>query len=587
MATSETRTCQSCKKPFVIEPDDFAFYEKIKVPPPTWCPECRMIRRFTFRNEAHLFRRKDAHDEKDIFSSFPATAPVVAYENGFWFSDGWDPMEYGRDVDFSRPFLEQFRALMQATPLYAKSVQEMVNSEYCDQAGWLKNCYLCFNCGELENSAYVRSGWSSKDGFDLYESRHSELSYDNYMVDESFHVFFSTNVEDSTDIWFSRNLTGCNNCFGCINLRNKSYYVFNEQYSKEAYKEFMDQFGSGSFAAVRAMHERAVQFWMRHPLRFTLAIACVNSTGEHIERSKNLKYCYTAHESENLAYTQMVEPVCTDSYDYTNFGWGADRMYEALTSGNEAANVRFAWECWNSVSDIDYSLFCVSSSNLFGCVGLHKKQYCILNKEYTKEEYHKLREKIIQHMNEMPYTDKQGRVYRYGEFFPPEFSPFAYNETIAQDFFPLTKAEAEKKGYLWREPERREYEATMKAADLPDDIKDIQDDILKAIIACADCEKPYRIIPMELQFYRRIPLPVPRKCPECRFKDRFKFVNPPKFWPAKCQCAGKTDDRKLYTNQNGGHTHGAEHCPVSFETSYAPDRPEIIYCEQCYNAEVA
>jgi hypothetical protein len=584
---SETRNCQNCKQAFAIEPDDFAFYEKIKVPPPTWCPECRMIRRFAFRNETHLFRRKDAHDGKEIFSSFPAAAPVVAYETDYWFSDGWDPMGYGKDPDFSRPFLEQFRDLMQAVPLYAKSVQEMVNSDYCDQAGWLKNCYLCFNAGELENSAYIRSGWGSKDGFDLYESRHSELSYNNYMVDESFRVFFSVNVEDSTDIWFSRNLTGCNNCFGCINLRNKSYCVFNEQYTKEAYKEFVDKFRSGSHAVMSAMQDKAVSFWKKHPLRFTLAIACVNSIGEHIERSKNLKYCYTAHESENLAFTQMVEPTCTDSYDYTNFGWGADRMYEALTSGNEAANVRFAWECWNSVSDIDYSSFCVSSSNLFGCVGLHKKQYCILNKQYTKEEYFKLREKIIAHMNEMPYTDKLGRTYRYGEFFPPEFSPFAYNETIAQDFFPLTKAEAEKRGYLWREPERREYKATMKAAELPDDIADVQDDILKAIIACGDCEQPYRIIPMELQFYRRIPLPLPRKCPECRFKDRFKFVNPPKFWPAKCQCAGKTDDSKLYTNQNGGHAHGAEHCPNTFETSYAPERQEIIYCEQCYNAEAS
>jgi RNA polymerase subunit RPABC4/transcription elongation factor Spt4 len=37
----ETKNCQNCKKDFNIEPDDFSFYEKMKVPVPTWCPECR------------------------------------------------------------------------------------------------------------------------------------------------------------------------------------------------------------------------------------------------------------------------------------------------------------------------------------------------------------------------------------------------------------------------------------------------------------------------------------------------------------------------------------------------------------------
>jgi len=42
---NETKNCQNCKKDFTIEQDDFSFYEKIKVPPPTFCPECRYKRR--------------------------------------------------------------------------------------------------------------------------------------------------------------------------------------------------------------------------------------------------------------------------------------------------------------------------------------------------------------------------------------------------------------------------------------------------------------------------------------------------------------------------------------------------------------
>ena len=584
---TETKTCQSCKKPFVIEPDDFDFYTKIKVPPPTWCPECRMIRRFVWRNEHHLFRRPDANTNKEVFSSLHPAAPLKTYELAFWDSDQWDPMQHGRDYDLSRPFFEQFRELLYAVPWPARSVINGVNSEYSDKASNIKNCYLCFNVTGGENCAYGIGMVGTKDSVDLYQARHSELCYDDFMADEAYRVFFSVNVEDSTDIWFSRNLIGCNNCFGCVNLRNKSYHIFNKPYSKESYREYIAKLQSGSHSAVTKLKKEAQEFWRKNPMRFTLAINVVNSTGEHIEHSKNLQQCFNVHEAENLKYCQFLDGPVTDSYDYSVWGAGASLMYEAMECGIECAELKFVMNTYPSSEALEYCNICRSSSDLFGCVGLHKKQYCILNKQYSKEEYFKLREKIIAHMQEMPYTDKQGRVYRYGEFFPPEFSPFAYNETIAQDFFPLTKAEAEKKGYLWREPERREYEATVKTVDLPDDIKDVQDDILKAIIACSDCGKPYRIIEMELQFLRRIPLPLPHKCPECRFKDRFTFVNPPKFWPAKCQCAGKTDDRKLYTNQNGGHAHGAEHCANVFETSYAPERPDIIYCESCYNAEVA
>ena len=38
-----TGECQNCKTKFEITADDMRFYERIKVPPPTWCPECRMV----------------------------------------------------------------------------------------------------------------------------------------------------------------------------------------------------------------------------------------------------------------------------------------------------------------------------------------------------------------------------------------------------------------------------------------------------------------------------------------------------------------------------------------------------------------
>ena len=130
----ESRICQNCKDSFTIDPEDFDFYEKIKVPPPTWCPNCRLQRRLMWRNERTLYRRKcDApgHSE-DIISIYPQEVPFKVYDHEFWYGDGWDALKYGRDYDFSRPFFSQFAELERAAPHYNLSVVAMENSDYCN-----------------------------------------------------------------------------------------------------------------------------------------------------------------------------------------------------------------------------------------------------------------------------------------------------------------------------------------------------------------------------------------------------------------------------------------------------------------------
>src|SRR3989344_8225625 len=112
----ETKTCQNCKTKFVIEPDDFAFYGKIQVPPPTWCPECRMVRRFLWRNERALYHRNCDLCKKSIIADFSPEAKAVVYCHECWWSDNWDPLTFGVTYDFFRPFFEQYRDLLQQTP---------------------------------------------------------------------------------------------------------------------------------------------------------------------------------------------------------------------------------------------------------------------------------------------------------------------------------------------------------------------------------------------------------------------------------------------------------------------------------------
>src|SRR3989344_3385174 len=154
MHNSQTLVCQNCKNPFTIEPDDFAFYEKMKVPPPTWCPECRLIRRLTWRNEWQIFKKPDIHG-KEIFSGFHRDAPVKIMKVEEWYSDSWDPLATGREYDFSKPFFVQMQELLKEAPVLARSLTRPVESEYCMNATEPKNCYLSFGLSYSENCTYV------------------------------------------------------------------------------------------------------------------------------------------------------------------------------------------------------------------------------------------------------------------------------------------------------------------------------------------------------------------------------------------------------------------------------------------------
>ena len=105
--------------------------------------------------------------------------------------------------------------------------------------------------------------------------------------------------------------------------------------------------------------------------------------------------------------------------------------------------------------------------------------------------------------------------------------------------------------------------------------------MLGEVLECMACARPYRIIRPEYDFLRIEGLPLPRYCVDCRHNARIALRSTSKMHPRQCMC-----DNAAYANVNTHAHHGEGRCPNTFETSYSPDRPEIVYCEACYNAEV-
>ncbi len=560
---SETKKCQNCKNEFVIEPDDFAFYEKMKVPAPTWCPQCRFRRRIIWRNERKLFRGKSALSGKNLLTLYPPEAGYIIYGNEEW-KGGYDPLAYGQEMDFNRPFLTQLFELNKKVPKPAGSRIRIVNSEYSDNASDLKNCYLLFNSNFDEDSGYGNGVDRCQFCYDNSHIQGCERCYHSFWLTNCYQAHFSSRCEDCTDIWFSRDCRGCNNCIGCANLRTKNYCIFNKQYSKEEYQAKLKEFNFSSWKNLAGMSKKAKEFWLKFPNKFMQGIKNQNVSGEFVTNSKNVLDSYVIRECENLRYVQYSqEPSSKDCYDLSVGGYNAEQIYECAICGWGAYNVKFSWECWDNALNMEYCAYCHNSSDLFGCASMQNGQYCILNKRYSKEEYENLVAKIKKHMDDMPYVDKLGRVYKYGEFFPAESSPFAYTHTISPDHFPLTKEEAIVQGFRWQDPNPTEYQTTKDARNLADNIEDVGTEILKEIIKCEKCGRAYRIIEPELQFLKQMKIPVPRWCVDCRHHDRISQRNPAIFYNRKCDKCGK-----------------------DIKTSYAPDRPEIVYCEACYQQEV-
>lgn len=582
----ENKNCQNCKQDFVIEPEDFNFYEKIKVPPPTFCYLCRAQRRMAFRNERKLFKVKNYLTGKEIFSTYPEESERKIMTREEWFKDNWDAMEYGVDYDFSKSFFEQLEELAKKVPVYGLNVMRMVNSPYAFNANSLKNCYLIVNATANEDCMYGNGVDDCKNCVDNSHINHCERCYESFWIDNCYQCYFSMRCRESHNLYFCRSCVGCSDCFGCASLRKASYQIFNKQYSREDYLKEIEKMQLDTFSGQQKAREKARAFWNTHPVKFNQGLRNLNSSGSYVTNCKNVNDSYLVRESENMRYCQYLQvPKNKDNYDATNWGQNIELCYETIECGENAYGNKFVRNCWPSCRNLEYCVNMFSSSDCFGCVGLKKKQYCIFNKQYTKEEYEILTEKIRKHMDEMPYVDSQSLVYKYGEFFPIEFSPFGYNNTLAIQHFLITKEEAENKGYTWVETERGEYAITQKAEEIPDLIDEVTDQVLKEVFECENCKKAYKILENELVFYRKEKLPVPHLCNECRHQRRISDRLRIQLYERSCMCAGIADQTNTYKN-TVSHIHKDSPCGDKFKTGYVPESPEIVYCEKCYQQEV-
>jgi hypothetical protein len=554
----EEKICTECQKSFQITQEDITFLDKMlprfwqdvyQFPLPKSCPDCRQQKRLSFFNERSLYKRQSDISWKTIISVYSPDKNIKVYDQKEWWGDTFSGISFWRLYKAEKDFFEQFGTLLQEVPSIALVQVNCENSEFNNYLDNSQNCYLSISSQESQDCQYVAASIKIKKSLDCWWSSDIQNSYEIFNCGNIYHSFFSSGCIDCADMYFSEECYNCSHCLFCYGLYNKKYHIFNKEYTEEEYKKRLAELQLFSYEGIKKYENLFADFVKKIVHKYAHEERNENCTGDYIYNCKNARNSFSVVEVENTLYLYEWGRVKT-VYDSTNIYDGQGNTVGSITV-NYGTNVYFSFDIYNS-SDIFYSRHLYNCKFCFGCVGLKNQAYCILNKQYSREEYMNLVPQIINTMIEKG---------QWGEFFPKHISPFGYNETVAQEYFPLTKEEALKKWYHWSDyvAPQPKVDKIIPWAKLPGSIESIPDDVLNWAIECEITKRPFRINSVELAFYRTHNLPLPRRHPDQRHLDRIMSRNPRILYERSCY-----------------------NCQKIIPSTYSPEREEHIFCETCY-----
>ncbi len=541
--------CKITGKKFTISEREIAYCTERGLPLPTESPFERLRHIAVFRNRINLYNTTCVLSGKPILSCFPLERKLAVADIDVWGGDSWDASSYAQDYDANRPFFDQLQELFQKTPIPNLNVitGAMENSHYVNGAMNLKNCYLCFSTLDSTDSLFNWAIFNSHNVVDSIYCSFSELCYECRDTEKCYNCKFVESSQHCSDSIFLFSCQSCKHCYGCVNLSNKEYCWYNEQLTKEEYETRLAKVNLGSRKVLAAEKQKFAQFKKQFPIKYYRGKSIENSTGNYLSNVKDSHNSYFSSDCIDVENC-WVMPKGKDCFGVIS-AKACELTYNSQSGINY--NCQYCNECLANNKNLQWCLFVNTSSDCFGCVSLKKKQYCILNKQYSKEEYERLVAEI-----------KQAMIARgeWEDFFPKRMTPFYYNESDAQLYFPLTKAEAVAKGYFWKD-----HDDSIGTDDntIPDDIRLVNDAILDQTFSCKQTGKKYRITKQELDFYRRMNVPLPDIAPLVRVANM----------------------ASSFFQTNELHTISCANCNKQIESVYDATTQKVL-CEECYQQQI-
>ena len=545
-----TRVCEHCQQNFTISDEELALYKKVGLKVPGLCCECRWKKYLSFAPFGKFRKGKSDLSGENFITVLPVNARFPIYASHEWWGDGWDPISFGQEYNSQKSFFTQLKELQEKVPRPHQGGKNNFNCDWCEDVWESKNCYLSRALFKCENLSYGYRVLTSKDSFDLVYCFDLQRSYNCLFCHNSFNLNFSENSKDCVDSNFLFDCRNCQNCTMSWNLRNKRYCIRNVQYTKEEYEKELAKFNFGSYENIVILKEEFERILKNEAVhRENFNIKTTNSTGNYMT---NCDKCINVFSWENSQNCQnCIRGLNSkDSIDQA-FTWNTEN------SGNNGT-VDGGYQIKHSAHSVgrysEYIDNCLEVEYCFGCVGLRKKKYCILNKQYTKEEYEKLKAKIVLDMGE-----------EYGEFFPYSMGICDYNFSASILYFPqTTKEEILREGGYWSE-EDFSSEDGISSLELPDAIKDTDLGICNQALICPQTHYRFNISQSEFEFHKNNNFALPREHFDRRMLEPARKMVVSKSYPYKCF-----------------------YCQKDIEAYYLPEwHYQKIACEECYKQNIA
>ncbi len=508
--------CKQCGENFEISKEDEKYFSVHGISVPHYCRLCSWQRKLAWQNEYQVYKRKCDATGKTMISVYKDGTSFPVYEKEYWSSDKWElpKMTY----DKSRPFFEQYWELFEKVPRPSTNRVGAENSEYAHLIFDSKSCYLSFQVFQSERLIGCYRAIRLKDCANCFFCIESELLCECTNVSKGYNLKFCENCEDCSDSAFLYDCKGCRNCFMCSNLRNKLYHFKNKKFSKEEYEKKIAQYDlsmtEGQKRAKREFEASRDKFIVKA----SHTISCENCFGDYLVGCKNCQEIYFSDGCQDSKYILRGTEDIT-SYDCV-VGGKTELCYNIVQPG-------WCYKCalmqnCNHCNEVYLSESCDDCNQCIGCISLKRGKNCILNKQYSEGQYRELKEHIFGELK---------KENSFEEIFDMAKSPFVYEETIADLYFPRVLSK---------------NEAVSSSGD-----------------QCAYCSRQLSFTEAEKKFYEKMGLALPDDCFYCRILRLARPYSVVRMSKANCSNCGK----EIFVGKNA---------KISGK----------LYCEECYLKEI-
>lgn len=433
------------------------------------------------------------------------------------------------DYDPKRSFLEQLKELWRSVPRPSSIQRSAERVRASHNIEDVKNAFFLFNSFRSESCYYSSGLWDCLQCCDCLTMYACSWCYNCVHCLECERLRFSEHCVRTVDSAFCFNCTDCSHCLFCANLEGGQYCIFNQPVSKEEYEKQLLGLELTARPKLELAKERFEEFLSKQPTPAMVSSECQDVSGNYLHHCKGITESFECIYSEQLLFCSGLH---SSSRCVSAFSGKVEESAQVLSCFG--SHLTHCIDCWGDCRNLTYCSHCIDCSDLLGCVGLKGRQYCILNRQYSKADYERL---VAQIKKDMMERDS------WGQFYAPVFSGYPYNLSAAFDVMPLNQVQASMMRFPWEEVDDVVRPSQLSGKNAPGErFSEIPLNLdipvePGALYLCELSGKPFQLTAEEMEFYHQMQVAPPARSFEIRSKVRASRLAPKYLRLRKSDCS--------------------------------------------------